>query len=87
MSIQVIPAPNNRCCSKKPRTSSLSAVNRGRHPLKIAENLWPGSKIPASDFADHERVHQYLPILNCLAEFDIAVTEMIHPDGRVGQYH
>ena len=43
--------------------------NRGRQPLQIAENVGPGSKIAASNFADHERMHQYLPILNCLAEF------------------
>ncbi len=36
--------------------------DRRRHPLKIAEDLGPGFEIAAGDFADHERMHQYLPI-------------------------
>jgi hypothetical protein len=61
--------------------------NRRRHPLEIVEDLRPGSEIAASDLADHEGMHQDTPILNCLAELRIAITEMIHPDGCIGQYH
>jgi hypothetical protein len=41
--------------------------NRGRQPLQIAENLWPGSKIATGNLADHERVHQNVAVDKCLA--------------------
>jgi hypothetical protein len=41
--------------------------NRGRQPLQIAEHLWPGPKIPTGNFADHEWVHEYVPVDKCLA--------------------
>lgn len=61
--------------------------DRGRHLLKIAEDLQPRSQVPASDLADHKWVHQHQAVEERLAELGISAPKMIHPDRGVDQYH
>jgi hypothetical protein len=57
--------------------------NRRRQALKVAQDLRPGSKIAARDFADHERVHQDIAVHKRFSKRRVTLAEMIYPDGRV----
>src|ERR1700722_14340043 len=61
--------------------------DRERQPVKIAQNLGSGSKVATRNLADHEWMHQYVPVLECLAQSRAFLTEVIYPDRGVNQDH